>query len=1085
VQGNFPEIAKALTMKTKNPTNAFLELAFDVGHSSIGWAVLGQTGKSEQEVELLGCGAVVFRADDCLASSRRAYRRQRRHIRSTRQRIERMKRLIESLGVMTRAELDKPGCAWPWKLAARVLSSKSGGNEKLLLSWPELWDVLRWYAHNRGYDGNRRWSGGDEEPEDTEKVENANALMEQFGTQSMAETVCAISGIDPLGEKSSCNVNPEARFKGKNAAFPRGIVEGEVRRILQRHFGKLRKVDERLDRALCGQEREDWKAIPCAKIKLPNRYQGGLLFGQLVPRFDNRIIMKCPISGDKVPGRNTREFLDFRWGMQLANVRVGGPTGELRQLKPSELKALDEKARDVGRFTAREFMAAVREVAGCARDNLATMLMHPDAEEALVVDPVQQAVRKGYWEHLFPLLSERMQKRARGRLWHFKAVTLRELRKADEELGSDTSKFDAELARIIEKENTRKKKAETNLTAEDVLNEPRRIKKLDGRAPYSRSLLRKAFDEALRGIHPKKEEGCLFLSEKIRQQQLNLPLHEQTNNHLVRHRLLLLERLLNDMVKEYAGGEKEKVRQVTIEVNRDLREMSGKTAKEIQTDLGRRLANHSNVVAKLEKALEKTKTEITAGLIRKARVADDLGWVCPYTGKPFDPIDLIHKRVDKDHIVPRSLRPTDSLESLVITYNEVNTWKGKRTGLQFIKEFGGKTVPGLPNLAIVTPQRYLEFVQKLEAFKGHDDDKKRKKRRKELMLLENYEEKGFTPKDLTVTSQLVRLGAQVIKRVFAGEKAAPKVISLPGSVTGTVRKGWDVLGCLETANPQVVDENGILRSKTDIRDITHLHHALDACVLAFAAHFIPNDGRIWELIVKRTLAPQEEAELKRLNIFQMNKGGKFQIRDLRDAYKEQIRKRLSERRVVQHIPARMTGLRVEQNVWRVLKQEEEGEVTLVQYRRGPDGKRVENVTTEKTSKLLGLRDGKLKQLKGVLIIPENFGVALDPVPTIIPYHKVPARLAELRVANGGKPVRVIRNGQLIAVATGNFKGIWKVFSAKNNASGMALDIGRADVVRLKNKTEGHKINVLLASLLKGGLTILKAPLTGVASCPTT
>jgi hypothetical protein len=93
-------------------------------------------------------------------------------------------------------------------------------------------------------------------------------------------------------------------------------------------------------------------------------------------------------------------------------------------------------------------------------------------------------------------------------------------------------------------------------------------------------------------------------------------------------------------------------------------------------------------------------------------------------------------------------------------------------------------------------------------------------------------------------------------------------------------------------------------------------------------------------------------------------------------------------------------------------------------------------------------------------------------------------LQELKKANGGKMPRVLRNGQIIEVPTGNFKGVWKVFSAKNNASGLALDIGRPDVVRLQNKVEGHKINVRLESLLKNGLKLVKTPLTGVA-CPTT
>src|ERR1700677_2764472 len=121
-----------------------LHLAFDVGHSSLGWSVLQTDARAFSSpqippVNILGCGVVTFRADDCLASARRMYRRQRRHIRSTRQRIARMKVLLGHLGVLHKEKLDLPGCAWPWQLAARALC---GG---ALLPWRELWDVLRWY----------------------------------------------------------------------------------------------------------------------------------------------------------------------------------------------------------------------------------------------------------------------------------------------------------------------------------------------------------------------------------------------------------------------------------------------------------------------------------------------------------------------------------------------------------------------------------------------------------------------------------------------------------------------------------------------------------------------------------------------------------------------------------------------------------------------------------------------------------------------------------------------------------------------------------------------------------------------------
>src|SRR6185503_7961120 len=136
------------------------------------------------------------------------------------------------------------------------------------------------------------------------------------------------------------------------------------------------------------------------------------------------------------------------------------------------------------------------------------------------------------------------------------------------------------------------------------------------------------------------------------------------------------------------------------------------------------------------------------------------------------------------------------------------------------------------------------------------------------------------------------------------------------SVTGSVRKAWKVFGCMSLACPQVLDENGDVRKKDDIRDITHLHHALDACVLGLSAHFIPNNGRVWELILKRRWTLAEENELKAFGVFAKDSEGRFQIRDLDNRLKEQIRQRLAEKRVVQYIPASMDGLRVEQNTWR-------------------------------------------------------------------------------------------------------------------------------------------------------------------------
>jgi len=1090
-----------------------LQLAFDVGHSSIGWAVLQKTGTQASDIKILGCGSVVFRADDCLASSRRAYRRQRRHIRSTRQRIARMKILLKHLGILTDAELDKPGCAWPWKLAAQILQ---GGK---LLTWPELWDMLRWYAHNRGYDGNRRWSATETEAqsEDTEKEAKANSLLDAFKTKygregSMAEVFCDIQGIKPLGKKKSANLSGDKRPKAQNAAFPRKIVEGEVRKILQAHFGKLKGIDEKLERALLGKDSNDktaWQAVECSDLKLPKRYEGGLLFGQLVPRFDNRIISICPKSGQKVPSRNCPEFLHFRWAMQLANTKVGKiKDRELHPLVADHRVALDKQMRERGYLTPTELKDAVRNITNCERDNLDTMLMHPDAKDALVLDPVQKLTSSDDFQPFWNLFSERLQKRLRGQWRRGKIFSLEQIRKQLELLGGDVGAFDAELQRQVDAQNSKAKKKEKPLTRDDLLKKlfPSKPLKLDGRAAFARHLLKQAYEDVLAGKpHPKEEGGCLFITQEMRDLQLNRAIAEQTNNHLVRHRLLILERLLKDIITEYAAGEKERIGKITIEVNRDLREMSGKTAKEKAQDLGLRIANHHAVATKLEQAFAEERNgksfPITAGLIRKARVADDLGWKCPYTGIDYEPIDLVTRRVDKDHIIPRSQRASDGLDSLVVTFSEINKWKGNRTAWQFVSDEQGKPVPGLPNLSIVSLTRYKKFVESLETYKGHDDDRRRKKNRKQLMLLPKYEEKEFTPRDLTQTSQLVRLGAQVLRKNLPHLTTAD-VISLPGSVTGSVRKAWKVLGCLASANSHVLDENGEMKNKTEIRDVTHLHHALDACVLGLASHFIPNNGRVWELIVKRNLNELEQRQLMALDIFGFNAEKRFELHDLDKKLKEQIRQRLAEKRVVQHIPARMDGLRVEQNTWRVISVKD-GEATIQQRIRQPDGSRPQKPPVkEKVTKLLGIEPangkGKLAANKGALVIPDNYGVAiLDSAKNdedkfvIIPWHLVYVRIFKgfddeksLVGRNSGRMPRIVRNGQIIRVLGGkNFKGVWKVFSVKNNAKGVALDIGSPDVVKLKNKREGNKINVRLATLVNNGLEIIQTPLTGIAASP--
>ncbi len=1075
-----------------------LNFAFDVGHSSIGWSVIAP--KETTAPDILGCGVVLFEKDSALANQRRLHRSQRRHVRATRHRIARLEKLLAHLGVITAADLATKhnaagGHAAPWLLSARVLASDGART----LTWLELWDVLRWYAHNRGYDP-LSMTSDEVDPDDTQKVANAREAMRAHGKHTMAETICAWLHLDPLGDKSASTES----YKDKVCAFPRATVQDEVRRLLTAHLGKLPSLTPEFITALLDQAH----ALPCPDIRLPKRYQGGLLFGRLALRYHNRIIGRCPLTGEKLPLKDCPEFYRFRWAMLLANISVTtDPVAGPRPLTAAERLRLTLAATEDGYFTPGEFRKKVRALTGAIRDNLDQMFMDATAANNLVVDPARRlATANTHLSAVWPHLPELVRRHALNRWRRGAKQTLGELRAEAAATGHDLAPFDDALAAASAapaKKSRSKKDAPPPPTPAEILARPFFAPKLGGRAPFARPLLAKAYDEVMAGLHPREPGNSLFETPEQRRAREARSIDQQTNNHLVRHRLAILGRLLEHLIADpaYAAGDPSRVSRLVLEVNRDLREMAGLTAQDIAKEMNERLRNHAQVSKKLgAPGALPPGTRVTASLIRKARIADDLGWRCPYTGFEFSPVHLVTRQVDLDHIIPRSQRPSDSLDSLVVTFSSINKMKGARTARQFIEEFQTRPVtdqPGFPNLHIMEAKRYEAFVNGLDT-RGHPDDARRKKRRAERLLLATYDEKsgGFTPGQLTQTSQLSRLGQQVLRKPFDAVAEPPAFVALPGQLTARARAAWSVLGCLADAAPGIIEtttdeagrEHREVKTKTEIRNVTHLHHALDACVLALAADRFPNRGDIWRSLIERRPSSAQRAQLEPLDLGEFDASGGFRLRDLPESLKTQLRQRLAERRVVQHVPADMSGIRVEENTRGVTKREN-GRVYLRQQKRDADGKLVVNETNEPEGKVIGLpradgRGGKLARIKGVRVIADNFGVAIlddDKLPpaerfVIIPHARVWEQLRALRARNGGKPPQIWRNGQIIELAKGR-PGRWRICSIKNNTSGMALDLGTVDSIK------STWINVLLKSLLRDGAKVLESTLTGGKRLP--
>lgn len=1043
-----------------------LIFSFDVGHSSIGWNVLQVLADKPNELAL---GDVKFKPNTCLASESRTNRQQRRSTRALRQRVEGIEKLFIHQKIITPKQVERKhkqagGHAAPWLLAATSLAT----NGAFKLSGEELFDVVRWYAHNRGYDGNRSWARNIEVDKELEQEDIAIELMDTHKTSTMAETICAELGVKSGGKRCAS----EKSYKNMNVAFPRHIVVFEVEKILRHNLDNITGCTEKFIETLCGQpdKPDAWEKIKVEGLYRSKTFQGGILFGQKIPRFDNRILSICPITNKPTPLKAAKEYTEFRCAMFLVNVRVkDSERSDMRPLNAQERNAVWQRVNERGYLTADQFKKTVRSQGNYVQDDLEGQLILKESENNFVIDPPKKLIHSNnVLKLVWPTLPEDVQKEFWFQINKKRSITLGQI---EAFMGDEVpNEFRDAVQKAFDKDKSARKE---HGTLERWMERKTYCASFDaGRAPYGRDVMRKAVSEVLAGNDPNAKEGCLYITEEIRQNIENKQIDKLTNNHLVRHRLLILNRLLDAMLAEFADGDKERIKTVVVEVNREVSEMSGKTIKEIEKEERSKRADHKKAKEKLEKAIKESgeNITITAGLIRKARIAGDLDWRCPYTGKEYDPMDLIYKHVDVDHIIPRSERLSDSMAGLVVTFSEVNRMKGKRTGWQFIQDEQGKPVSGMPQLTILSPDAYKTFIDRLNIKGSSNEDQVRRKKRKKYLLMPSYEDKDFTSRDLTISSHVTKLAVQQIKNTFRNCTKKPQVVSLPGRLTGEARKTWKLMGLLSVVNENITEE--VAKDKQKVRSLTHLHHAVDAATMGLLAYYVKDlsDGATWKLLIKRYLRDAEIRQLEeKLDHFHVDSKNKAHLDDIPKSVKNQLRKRLAERRVVQHIASSMDGLHVKQNTLGVVGTNEK--TGLVQLR---------NEANEISPlKLLGYKcDGysKLQQQKGVRMISENFGVALcEPEPEIIPWHKVYPRLQKIAVRIGKWPV-VLRNGMVIHVPEGTYAGVWRVFSIKNNAKGLALDIGYLDGIK------PNKRNTLLKTFINNGLKIISTTLTGDGIC---
>ena len=259
-----------------------------------------------------------------------------------------------------------------------------------------------------------------------------------------------------------------------------------------------------------------------------------------------------------------------------------------------------------------------------------------------------------------------------------------------------------------------------------------------------------------------------------------------------------------------------------------------------------------------------TKADITAILasdeISSTDIERYMKWLdcrfsSPYTGREIKLKDVFDRsKYEREHIWPRERVTLDSFQNLMMCEKSINKAKSAMTGMEFIKNYGGRNVGGF---TIQKENKYREWVY----------DNVHDKLRREILLSEQVAER-FTPNQLNNSRYISRLAMTLLSRIVREEDEqgdrSRNILPVNGSVTATLRHDWHLndvwneiiaprfqrmnhkieertnkpstlFGSERIINGQnvfVPDVPDKYRDTFEKKRIDHRHHALDALVVA-------------------------------------------------------------------------------------------------------------------------------------------------------------------------------------------------------------------------------------------------------------
>lgn len=780
-------------------------LGLDIGITSIGWAVI-ESDQDGVPFKIADLGVRIFKAAEqpktgaSLALPRRSARSLRRRLWRKAHRKERIKLLLDKVGLISKKNLEKLFSASSFEKDVYTLRAEGLDRKLNNEEWAR---VLYHLSQRRGYKSSSKAEESDKKNDAgklLKAVENNFEKMKQNNFRTVGEMFCKDSDAlfqvkDGSGKVVGRKTHNTTGVYDLTVA--RNLIEEEVHKLFaaQRQFGNA-FATENIENEYC-------------KILLSQRHFSDGPGGERTFKFDLR--GNCTFEKDELRAfKACYTFEYFKLLQDINHLRIipeykkGSEKKQTRELTPEErqkiidlcmksdevkfnrlrkeLKLEDNELFNRVSYDVKKKKGKKKDTEEQPEEQLTPEQQRLECEKAAKFQQMQSY-------HKISKALDKVTKDTIRKLSHDQLDGIGEvlsLYKADdkrrerlEQIGLSNEEIEALLPLTFTKAGnlslTAMRKLIPYLEQGLTYDKACEIVYGDHRAQYNGERM------PLLSFGKLKEEGAL----------------DSVNNPVVLRALAQTFKVVNAIIRRYSSPQA-----IHIELARDM-----KRNFTDRQDIKKKQDNNWSYNDKIRQKVEELKGSAATGQdIVKMKLYEEQNGVCLYSGKQLD----IHRLfevgyAEVDHIVPYSKCFDDSYNNKVLVFSSENQRKGNRLPLEYMLAEGDE-------------DKLDNYVTLVEAFIKNT----RKKQRLLKPCLTEQDIQDWKARNLSDTQYITSAVANILRNYLAFEEDSPfakkPVRSINGAVTDQVRKRLGL---------QKHREEG------------DLHHAMDAAVIA-----VTTDGYI-------------------------------------------------------------------------------------------------------------------------------------------------------------------------------------------------------------------------------------------------